>query len=49
MTDWAGKRAAYAGQYDIVFSAGSEESAATQQVTVEKTVVLGQLPKPHYP
>ena len=46
MTDYAGKRATYKGNYEIQFNIGNG-TVATEDVTVAFTTVLGQLPAPH--
>jgi beta-D-xylosidase 4 len=48
MTDYSGKRAVYAGTYEIHFSMGSGV-VHTEPLTVAKTAVLDQMPPPRTP
>ena len=44
VADWAGTRAAYSGEHEVVFSNGATE--VTRQVRVPSTTVLDVLPQP---
>ena len=46
LTDWAGKRAAYEGTYELHFTIGNG-TVATEPLTLPTTTVLDQLPSPH--
>ena len=47
LVDWAGTRAAHAGDYAIEFSNGGKAPAATRKLTVQDAVVLSAIPPPH--
>ena len=46
MVDWMGRRAAFAGTYDVIFSRGTG-TEVVKQVTKTDTTLLDTLPAPH--